>query len=95
MPVGQTTNVCDADRMDEKSILDTINGLVEEEHQLRGAAQSGTITNDEERQRLRALEESLDQCWDLLRRRRAAQANRQDPDSVQARPVTEVEGYLQ
>ena len=58
------------------------------------AAQSGTITNDEERQRLRALEESLDQCWDLLRRRRAAQANRQDPDSVQARPVTEVEGYL-
>jgi Protein of unknown function (DUF2630) len=81
--------------MDEKSILDTINGLVDEEHQLRTAAQQGSITSDEERTRLRALEESLDQCWDLLRRRRAARSNAQDPDSVEARPVTEVEGYLQ
>ena len=81
--------------MDEKSILDTINGLVDEEHRLRAAAQTGEITSDDERARLRALEDSLDQCWDLLRRRRAARANRQDPDAVEARPVSEVEGYLQ
>jgi Protein of unknown function (DUF2630) len=81
--------------MDEKSILDTINGLVDEEHQLRTAAQHGEITSDEERTRLRALEESLDQCWDLLRRRRAALAKGEDPDSVETRPIPEVEGYLQ
>lgn len=81
--------------MDEKSILDTINSLVDEEHRLRTSAQQGEITSDEERGRLRKLEESLDQCWDLLRRRRAAQSNRQDPDRVEPRPVTEVEGYLQ
>ena len=80
--------------MDERSILDTIHGFVEEEHRLRAAAQAGEITSDEERARLRTLEESLDQCWDLLRRRRAAQANGQ-PADVQPRPVTEVEEYLQ
>ena len=81
--------------MDEKSILHTISGLVDEEHQLRAAAQQGEISSDEERTRLRALEESLDQCWDLLRRRRAARSNSQDPDGVEPRPVPEVEGYLQ
>ena len=81
--------------MDEKSILDTINGLVDEEHRLRTAAQQGRVDSEEERTRLRRLEEALDQCWDLLRRRRAARANAQDPDAVDPRPVTEVEGYLQ
>jgi hypothetical protein len=45
--------------------------------------------------RLRSLEEELDQCWDLLRRRRAARSNHQDPDAVDPRPVPEVESYLQ
>ena len=47
--------------MDEKSILGTISGLVDEEHRLRAAAQAGEITSDEERTRLRTLEDSLDQ----------------------------------
>ena len=81
--------------MDEKSILDTINGLVDEEHRLRAAAQAGEINSDEERARLRALEDSLDQCWDLLRRRRAALSSGQLADDVQPRPVAEVEEYLQ
>jgi hypothetical protein len=81
--------------MDETTILHTINDLVDEEHRLRSAAQSGQITSEEERARLRVLEESLDQCWDLLRRRRAARANRESPDDVEARPISEVEGYLQ
>ena len=81
--------------MDEKTILSRIDELVAEEHRLRSGVQAGTITSEEERSRLRLVEESLDQCWDLLRRRRAAGTNHQDPDAVQARPVDEVEGYLQ
>ncbi len=75
--------------------MDNIGGLVEEEHRLRAAVQAGELTSDEERTRLRAIEESLDQCWDLLRRRRAARQNRQDPDAVNPRPIADVEGYLQ
>ena len=81
--------------MDEKSILSTINDLVDEEHRLRAAAQAGEITSDDERARLRTVEESLDQCWDLLRRRRAAKSTGQLADEVKPRPVTEVEEYLQ
>jgi hypothetical protein len=81
--------------MDEKSILGRIGELVDEEHRLRAAVQAGTLGSDEERARLQRLEESLDQCWDLLRRRRAARTNGADGDSVQPREVAEVEGYLQ
>ncbi len=81
--------------MDENSILGRIDRLVGEEHQLRQAVQQGSVSSDEERVRLRSIEEELDQCWDLLRRRRAARDNHQDPDALDARPVPEVEGYLQ
>jgi hypothetical protein len=81
--------------MDEHSILDRIGQLVDEEHRLRAAVQAGTLDSDEERARLKAVEESLDQCWDLLRRRRAARATGSDADAVQPRDITEVEGYLQ
>jgi hypothetical protein len=81
--------------MDDKTLLGRIGELVDEEHRLRTAVQSGELTSDEESSRLRQVEESLDQCWDLLRRRRAAKANGQDPDAVPSRPIPEVEGYLQ
>jgi len=81
--------------MEDKAILDRIGELVEEEHKLRSAVQSGGITTEEERARLAKLEESLDQCWDLLRRRRAAGENNLDPDSVAPRDIPEVESYLQ
>ncbi|HEV7707111.1 MAG TPA: DUF2630 family protein [Asanoa sp.] len=81
--------------MDDKTVMSRINDLVTEEHQLRTQVQSGTISSDDERQRLRELEESLDQCWDLLRRRRAARAAGADPDAINAEPISEVEGYLQ
>ena len=81
--------------MDEKSILDRIGALVDEEHRLRAAVQTDEMTTEEERTRLGRLEESLDQCWDLLRRRRAARDNNVDPDSVTAAPVPQVEEYLQ
>jgi Protein of unknown function (DUF2630) len=81
--------------MDDKSVLHRINALVDEEHHLRTRLAAGEISADEEHARLRELEESLDQCWDLLRRRRAAREFGNDPDAEQARPADEVEGYMQ
>ncbi|MDX8029262.1 DUF2630 family protein [Lentzea sp. BCCO 10_0856] len=76
-------------------MLGRINELVAEEHELRERVVTGEISSAEEKDRLRALEEALDQCWDLLRRRRAARSQGQDADDVPARSVGEVEGYLQ
>ena len=81
--------------MDDKTVLSRINGLVDEEHKLRGQLSRGEISSEEEHTRLRELEEALDQCWDLLRRRRAARESGNNPDSEQAHSVSEVEGYLQ
>jgi hypothetical protein len=81
--------------MDEKSILGQIHELVDEEHKLRAQVQAGTLSSDEEHTRLRQVEEALDRCWDLLRLRRSARERGEDPDAVQARSVSEVEGYLQ
>jgi len=79
----------------DERIITEIASLVDEEHQLRSKRQDGQIDSDEERARLRQLEEALDQCWDLLRRRRAARDAGTDPDDVEAQPIDRVEGYLQ
>ena len=82
--------------MDDKTILNRISELVDEEHRLRADAQTGEPgTDDDARTRLREVEESLDQCWDLLRRRRAARQTHADPGSQGMRPKPEVERYLQ
>jgi Protein of unknown function (DUF2630) len=81
--------------MDDKEILHTIDELIETEHELRSKVQAGELSSDQERQRLRALEESLDQCWDLLRQRRARRESGEDPGQAVPRPPSEVEGYLQ
>jgi Protein of unknown function (DUF2630) len=79
----------------EQDVLGRIKALTEEEHGLRQKAQQGTIDTDEEHARLKNLEEALDQCWDLLRQRRALRVAGANPDDAQARPTSEVEGYLQ
>jgi hypothetical protein len=81
--------------VDDKQIIQMIDSLVEEEHQLRTRRQAGKVDSEEEQARLRDLEESLDQCWDLLRRRRAARETGGDPDQVQSQSRQQVEGYLQ
>jgi hypothetical protein len=81
--------------MDDATVLKRIHGLVDEEHALREQVGRGEISTDEEHARLKQLEESLDQAWDLLRRRRAARNQGNDPDSEQPRTVSEVEDYLQ
>ena len=51
--------------------------------------------SEQEHEQLRAVEEQLDQCWDLLRQRRARREFGEDPSGSAARPASEVEGYLQ
>ena len=81
--------------MDDNNVLDRIHGLVDEEHKLRQQLSKGEISSNEEHARLKDLEEALDQCWDLLRRRRAAREVGNDPNAEQAHGINEVEGYLQ
>ena len=78
----------------DEDILKTVNDLVAEERDLRDKLQHHEIDESEEHQRLRAVEVQLDQCWDLLRQRRALRASGGDPDSASVRPEGEVEGYL-
>ena len=79
--------------MSDESIHHQITELVEREHELRSQLAAGGSAED--RSALRHVEESLDQCWDLLRQRDARRAAGADPDGATPRPVTEVEGYLQ
>lgn len=81
--------------MDDKQILGQIDSLVDEEHALRQRLADGELTSAEEHARLKTVEEQLDQCWDLLRQRRARRDVGENPEQAQARPVGEVEGYLQ
>jgi hypothetical protein len=77
--------------MDEKDIMSQIHSLVDEEHKLRENAEH----TDETRARMSKLEADLDQCWDLLRQRRAKRQYDENPDEAQARPESTVESYLQ
>ncbi|MCV7172905.1 MULTISPECIES: DUF2630 family protein [Mycobacteriaceae] len=78
----------------DEDILDQVNRLVAEEKDLRSQLQHHEIDESEEHQRLRAVEVALDQCWDLLRQRRALRESGKDPREAEVRPAGEVEGYL-
>ena len=77
--------------MDESDILSRIHALVDEEHKLR----EGTEHTDDERTRMDRIEADLDQCWDLLRQRRAKRQYDENPDEAEVRPESTVENYLQ
>jgi len=81
--------------VDDKEILGHIDELVRTEHDLRAKLAAGELSRPEEREQLRAAEEALDQCWDLLRQRRARREFGESPDDSSARPAPEVEDYLQ
>jgi hypothetical protein len=81
--------------MDDKEILAQIDDLIQTEHKLRQQLATGELSGAEERGRLRSAEEALDQCWDLLRQRRARREFGENPDEAVPRPVSEVEGYQQ
>jgi hypothetical protein len=81
--------------MDDKEILAHIDDLIQTEHKLREQLAAGQLSTTREREELKAAEEALDQCWDLLRQRRARREFGENPNDVAARPAGEVEGYLQ
>ncbi len=81
--------------MDDKQILAHIDDLIQTERKLREQLAAGQLTSTREREELRAAEEALDQCWDLLRQRRARREFGENPNESAARPASEVEGYMQ
>jgi Protein of unknown function (DUF2630) len=81
--------------MADPDIQAHIKSLIDEEHRLRDSLSSGDITPGEEHERLRDLEVELDQCWDLLRQRRAKREYGDNPDDASVRPEGTVEHYRQ
>jgi hypothetical protein len=80
--------------MDDSEVLTRIHSLIEEEHELRNR-HADTPLDSQSTQRLADLEVALDQCWDLLRQRRARRSAGLDPDDAIARSETVVEHYQQ
>ncbi|MFC9996147.1 DUF2630 family protein [Nocardia sp. NPDC127526] len=81
--------------MSEQDILARIKTLVDQEHELRAKTIQGELDPETERRQLAELEVMLDQCWDLLRQRRARMDQGRNPDEAQPNTARQVEGYLQ
>jgi hypothetical protein len=75
--------------MDDKTILQHITELVDEERRLRNDA----ARPEQHTERIRHLEEQLDQCWDLLRQRRAKREFGDEADEAKPRDIGTVERY--
>lgn len=80
--------------MDDADIVQRIQDLTEQEHALE-RAHVGEGLSPDELERLHATEVALDQCWDLLRQRRARRNAGQDPDEAKVRSEGVVETYEQ
>ena len=79
--------------MDDTEIIDRINQLAHEEHALFEKESEGDASVAD-RERLKRLEVTLDQCWDLLHQRRARRNAGLDPNEASVRDEGTVEGYL-
>lgn len=77
----------------DQDVIDRIEQLAHEEHELYGKESRGEATT-RERTRLRDIEVELDRCYDLLRQRRARRAAGLDPDEATVRDEATVEGYV-
>jgi Protein of unknown function (DUF2630) len=79
---------------DDEQIHNRIEELVAEEQELYGRVGEGGLSPNEHN-RLESIQVSLDQCWDLLRQRRALRESGQDPDAARVRDPEVVERYEQ
>jgi len=79
---------------EDSGVHDTIEQLVAEEHELWDRESAGHAS-DADRERIKAIQVQLDQCWDLLRQRRAKREFGENPDEAEARPADVVENYWQ
>ncbi len=78
-------------QVEDQPVLNHIQRLVEEEHRLHEQRAHSTA----DRKRLAQVQVELDQCWDLLRQRRALRDVGRDPNYAQVRPPEVVENYEQ
>jgi hypothetical protein len=78
--------------MEDERVIGRINELADEEHKLwQKEASGGASVGD--RERLKEISVTLDQCWDLLHQRRALRSAGQDPNEASVRDEGTVEGY--
>ena len=80
--------------MEDEGIHNRIEQLVAEEHALYERSGEGGLSPDEHR-RLESLQIGLDQCWDLLRQRRALREAGKNPEGASVRDPEVVERYEQ
>ena len=76
---------------EDQPVLNYIQHLVAEEHRLY---EKGALPKSDSK-RLVQIQVELDQCWDLLRQRRALRDVGLDPDEAEVRPPQVVENYEQ
>ena len=80
-----------AEQRGDESVLGKIEQLVHEEQTIYGQSD----VSDHDQVRLQKIQVELDQCWDLLRQRRAKREFGQDPNEAHVRPPSVVEKYEQ
>ncbi len=80
-----------AQHTSDETVLGKIQTLVHEEQELYGHS----APSDLDQVRLEKIQVELDQCWDLLRQRRARRVFGQDPEAAEVRPASVVERYEQ
>lgn len=78
-------------QIEDQPVLNHIQRLVEEEHRLHELRAHPKA----DRKRLAQVRVELDQCWDLLRQRRALRDVGLDPNEAEIRPPEIVENYEQ
>jgi hypothetical protein len=81
--------------MADDEVLANIQQLSDEEHELYERHRTGAPLTDDELRRMHELQVRLDQCWDLLRQRRARREYGDDPSKARARDESTIEGYQQ
>jgi hypothetical protein len=82
--------------MNDATILQRVSALVDKEHALRSQrAPDASGSEGAALEELRQVEVELDQCWDLLRQRRARREFGEDPETAASRPASVVENYWQ
>lgn len=79
--------------MEDRAVFDRINHLADEEHEIWDK-ESRKEATDADRERLRRIEVTLDQCWDLLHQRQARRAAGLNPNDATVRDEKTVEGYI-
>ena len=79
--------------MDDQAVFDRINELAREEYEIWDR-ESRREATDTDRERLRHIGVTLDQCWDLLHQRQARRAAGLNPGDAKVRDEKTVEGYV-